>query len=295
MLSCSSVPFYYEYTFSKDAEPGELKIELAVKGDHEGSALATITVTTEQGNRPAPPQYGEVLTDTRDGNTYKTVQLADQLWMAENLRYLPEQQFDVSSTEPRYYVMFDNDAKTELGKGFLNAYGAYYNLPAALQNETALGPDETRIIKGVCPDGWHIPSQKEWQKLSQYVLDSGMAAIMNDGQVDETALAKALASTTMWMMPEYTEIEPQPTWVGVEMEKNNATLFNGLPIGFRACAGDEDWMHSAYSAGWWSSTAGVQMEPEFGITVRMWSDLHTFVTNAEFNPGVGLPVRCIKD
>ena len=78
-----------------------------------------------------------------------------------------------------------------------------------------------------------------------------MAAIMNDGQVDETALAKALASTTMWMMPEYTEIEPQPTWVGVEMEKNNATLFNGLPIGFRACAGDEDWMHSAYSAGWW--------------------------------------------
>ena len=63
-----------------------------------------------------------------------------------------------------------------------------------------------------------------------------MAAIMNDGQVDETAIAKALASTTMWMLPEYTEIEPQPTWVGVEMEKNNATLFNGLPIGFRACA-----------------------------------------------------------
>ena len=132
-------------------------------------------------------------------------------------------------------------------------------------------------------------SKKNGKKLSQYVLDSGMAAIMNDGQVDETALAKALASTTMWMMPEYTEIEPQPTWVGVEMEKNNATLFNGLPIGFRACAGDEDWMHSAYSAGWWSSTAGVQMGPEFGITVRMWSDLHTFVTNAEFNPGSRTP------
>ena len=48
----SSVPFYYEYTFPKEAEPGELKIELAVKGDHEGSALATITVTTELGDRP---------------------------------------------------------------------------------------------------------------------------------------------------------------------------------------------------------------------------------------------------
>ena len=52
----SSVPFYYEYTFPKEAEPGKLKIELAVKGDHEGSALATITVTTELGDRPAPPQ-----------------------------------------------------------------------------------------------------------------------------------------------------------------------------------------------------------------------------------------------
>ena len=265
----SSVPFYYEYTFPKEAEPGELKIELAVKGDHEGSALATITVTTELGDRPAPPQYGEDLTDTRDGNVYKTVQLAEQIWMAENLRYLPEQNFDISSTAPKYYVMFDSDIKTDLGKAYLKAYGAYYNLPAALQGETALGEDETRNIKGVCPDGWHIPSQKEWQTLSKYVLDSGMAAIMNDGQVDETAIAKALASTTMWMLPEYTEIEPQPTWVGVEMEKNNATLFNGLPIGFRACAGDEDWMHSCYSAGWWSSTAGVQMGPEFGITVRL--------------------------
>ena len=89
-----------------------MKIELAVKGDHEGSALATITVTTELGDRPAPPQYGEDLTDTRDGNVYKTIQLAEQIWMAENLRYLPEQNFDISSTAPKYYVMFDSDIKT---------------------------------------------------------------------------------------------------------------------------------------------------------------------------------------
>ncbi len=39
----------------------------------------------------------------------------------------------------------------------------------------------------------------------------------------------------------------------------------------------------------------VDMGVEFGITVRMWSDLQTFVTTSEFNPGVGLPVRCLKD
>ena len=291
----SSVPFYYEYKFPKDTEPGELKIELAIKGDHDGTAFSSITVVTEYGNRPAPPEMGEDLIDVRDGNVYKTVQLGEQLWMAENLRYLPEQHFTVSSTEPRYYVMFDNDVKTELGKGFLNTYGAYYNWPAALQGEAGAGAEETHTIKGVCPAGWHLPSQKEWQTLSKYVFDSGMAAITNEGIVDETALGKALASTTMWMLPSETEIEPQPTWVGVNMEENNATFFNGLPVGFRACAGDEVWMHSCYSAGWWSCTHGEQMGADFGITVRIWSDLHTFVTNSEFNPGVGLPIRCIRN
>lgn len=290
----TSVPFYYEYTFPKGSEPGELKIELSVEGDNEGHFSSLITINTEFGYRPAPPQAGE-MRDSRDGNIYKTVQLADQIWMAENLRFLPTQHFDISSTEPRHYVMFDHDVTTELGKGFLKAYGAYYNLPAALQGEKSVEADEARVIKGICPDGWHIPSQKEWQTLSQYVSDSGMAAITDDGEVDEAAVAKALAATTMWILPPDIETDPQPTWVGVDMKKNNATLFNGLPIGFRACAGDEDWMHSSYSAGWWSSTAGTQLGPEFGITVRFWSDLHTFITNAEFNPGVGLPVRCLRD
>ena len=249
------------------------------------------------------PEEGK-MTDPRDGNEYVTVKLGRQVWMAENLRYLPEgerQYFDISATSPRYYVIFDNDLSQEIGIQSVKVYGMFYNLPAATQGEVLLSADEDRTVQGICPDGWRLPSQADWNGLAQYVVDAGMAATLPDGTVDETAVAKALASADMWIMPEATEIEPQQTWVAYDPTTNNASKFNGKPIGFRACSvgpGEDVWMHACYSAGWWSSSAAVEMLDmgvDFGIPVRMWSDLQTFVTVSEFHPGVGLPVRCIKD
>lgn len=249
------------------------------------------------------PEEG-TMTDPRDGNTYVTVKLGKQLWMAENLRYLPEgeaQDLDISYTSPRYYVIFDNDLTQEIGIKSVEMYGMFYNLPAATQGEALVAVGEDRKVRGVCPEGWHLPCQTEWDALARYVLDAGMAATLADGTVDETAIAKALASNDMWIMPLETEIEPLPTWVAYDLTTNNATKFNGKPIGFRACSvnpGEDVWMHACYSAGWWSSSkavAMVDMPVEFGIPVRMWSDYQYFSTVSEFNPGVGLPVRCLKD
>lgn len=249
------------------------------------------------------PEEG-TMTDPRDGNTYATVKLGEQLWMAENLRYLPEgetQDFDISPTAPRYYVIFDNDLNSEMGVVSVEMYGMFYNLPAATQEEKLLTAGEDRMVQGVCPEGWHLPSQADWDTLAQYILKAGMAAKLEDGTVDETAIGKALASTDMWIMPEMTEIEPLPTWVAYDPSTNNASKFNGKPLGFRACsvnAGEDVWMHACYSAGWWSSSAAVAMTGmgvDFGIPVRIWSDSQNFITVSEFNPGVALPVRCLKD
>lgn len=268
----------------------------------------------EQGNEEqTPPVEDEeislvpkegTMVDPRDGNEYVTVLLGKQLWMAENLRHMPEgesQDTDISYTSPRYYVIFDNDLATEAGRQAVKMYGMFYNLPAAIQKEKLVTAGEERTVRGICPEGWHLPSQADWNALAQYVLDAGMAAKAEDGTVDETAIAKALASNDMWIMPLDTEIEPVPTWVAYDMTTNNASKFNGKPVGFRACSvnpGEDVWMHACYSAGWWSSSAAVEMVDmgvDFGIPVRMWSDYQQFVTNSEFNPGVALPVRCLKD
>ena len=296
------MPFEIEYTFPAEQAEGELKLELSVEGDAGATASTEVTVTTYRKEGPAAPVEG-TMTDARDGNVYKTVKLADQVWMAENLRYLPEQHDDVSDTEPRYYIWSDYDKDTQLGAEALKVYGAFYNWKAALQGEEPQTSADQAPVRGVCPEGWHIPSQAEWQQLAQYVLDADMAAVGSNGEVDETAIAKALAmdypdDELMWNLPSMIEGDPQPTWPGIDKSKNNATKFSGIPIGFRSYSfnpadGGVQWDH-AYSAGWWSSTQGVMGEGYCAV-VRMWSDNQRFATDSNFIGGVGLTVRCLQD
>ena len=73
------------------------------------------------------------------GREYKTVQIGDQLWMAENLAYEPP---------TGNYWAYDNDPKN------VEKYGYLYDW------ETA---------KNVCPEGWHLPSEDEWTTLADYL------------------------------------------------------------------------------------------------------------------------------
>ena len=290
----TSLPFTYVHIFPKGEEPGNKTITLFVTGD-KGAKLEKLTVVRAKtkASKPTPPIAGSMI-DERNNIKYKTVQLGSQVWMAENLRYIPQQDFDVSTTEPRYYVMFDEDITTELGKAYLNAYGVYYNFPAALNKEEPIQVSESKKIKGVCPTGWHIPSKAEWDQLAKYVVDADMAAIDKDGKVDPKAVGKALASKELWQIPGDIEDDPQPTWVGFMLDRNNASLFNGIPVGFRAVAGEFTWMDTSYSAGWWSCNSSSNL-PEFVHPTRLWATSEMFATDSEFSKGVGLPVRCIKD
>ncbi|MFC2118077.1 FISUMP domain-containing protein [Bacteroidota bacterium] len=89
-------------------------------------------------NKIKDPKYG-LFTDQRDCETYKTVQIGNQVWMAENLRY---------KAYTRDYCPYNDD------ESYIYPYGYLYDW-------------ETACI--VCPPGWHLPSWGEWTELIDYL------------------------------------------------------------------------------------------------------------------------------
>lgn len=97
--------------------------------------------------------------DKRDGHVYKQIKIGNQTWMAENLNYgklvLNMQQNNNSIPEKTYYK---NDSI--IGK----KNGALYTWDEAVQYKSTNG-----ITQGLCPDGWHIPSDNEWNILCNHL------------------------------------------------------------------------------------------------------------------------------
>jgi len=103
-------------------------------------------------------ENGFALITDIDDNEYETVTIGNQVWMAENLAYLPSvsPSSGESNTDPYYYVFGYEGTDVEAAKLTENyqTYGVLYNWVAAVN---------------ACPSGWHLPSDDEWKELELYI------------------------------------------------------------------------------------------------------------------------------
>lgn len=156
-----------------------------------------------------------------DGNVYKTVRIGNQVWMAENLRTtryadgtsIPLGKTESYSTAYRYYP--DNNSAN------VSDYGYLYNW-SAVMNGSASSSANPSGVQGVCPDGWHVPSDAEWSHLFNYVSSQNQYVCGGD----EDYIAKALASEEGWNSTVRT------CAVGNNPSGNNATGFSARPAGY---------------------------------------------------------------
>lgn len=116
--------------------------------------------------------YG-TMTDERDGNVYRTVKIGDQVWMAENLNYADSSKTPSLLKRSRCYK---NVAKNCDVAGRLYTWAAAMDsvktgcgyrstCDLASANSTGSSTGSATLVQGICPTGWHLPSQTEWMAL----------------------------------------------------------------------------------------------------------------------------------
>ena len=180
------------------------------------------------------------LTDI-NGNVYNTVLVGSQCWMKENLRVrkFPDNteiaQGATYSTDGPYY--FD-DSESDIP---LAERGYLYNWSAAMHGAVSSSAVPSGV-QGICPNGWHLPSEAEWEALKDYV--SAQPEYTCGGNTSN--IAKSVASESWWNSynggcnPGDQRASP-----------NNDTGFSAVPAGTLGVYGYDDAGHLAH---FWSAT-----------------------------------------
>jgi len=211
-----------------------------------------------------------------DGNTYNTVKIGQQCWMKENLRCthyadgtaIPFNGSE-SNTDP-YYYDYSSSSIPLAQRGYL------YNWPAAMHGAASSNTNPSNV-QGVCPTGWHLPSDAEWTQLTDYV---GSQSEYTCGG-NSNNIGKALASTEGWIN------SGNDCTVGNNPAANNATGFSAVPAG--GCHGP-----SFYDAGltayFWSSSENYSGYACY----RCLGYFYAYVARGNRNKYDGYSVRCLR-
>lgn len=189
-----------------------------------------------------------------DGNVYKIVEIGKQQWMAENLK----------TTKFRNGKKIANVKDSTRWAVFNSAAYCAYSNDSLKTKEHGLLYNWFTVVdsQNVCPTGWHVPTDKDWNILVEYVGGSDVAG----GKLKDT--------TNIW-----------PTSFGA----SNESGFNGLPSG---CRTDKGTFNSlGYYGLWWSSTEN--------YTTYAWYRCLNYNSINLFRhyyyKRYGFSIRCLKD
>ena len=204
-----------------------------------------------------------------DGNHYETVAIGQQCWMKENLKTTKYADNNpVASVGNIYHVG---------GNGTNDAtFGLLYDWSAVMYGSVS-STDNPSCVRGICPTGWHVPSNAEWSQLEQYVR--GCMENRCDGNLNN--IAKSLASTENWTSNSIS------CTVGDYAPNNNTTGFTAQP------AGDNNNTSSMGSfASFWSCT---QTSSTQAYAFKMESTSAMVNHNPDPAKTTGYSVRCVRD
>jgi uncharacterized protein (TIGR02145 family) len=214
-----------------------------------------------------------------DQNIYYTVDIGGQTWMSDNLKAT---RYSDGSQIPRVedrITWFNFTMYTQAYCWYENfsaigaTYGALYTWPAAMRitSESDIKPG---TVQGVCPDGWHLPGDSEWQQLERYLGMSQAAADTEEWRgEDEGGMLKKTGNTE---------------WASPNTGATDESGFRAIPAGWRDGSGYFKNLGSA-TRFWTSSKRG-----DYAWMRELDNNLSKIYRGTK---GLyeGYSVRCIKD
>jgi len=191
--------------------------------------------------------------EDKDGNTYNTVEIGDQCWLKENLKVglmiSGSNQMQDNGIIEKY--CYDNLPEN------CDIYGALYQWDEVMQYQT-------EAIQGICPDGWHIPTNEEWSILVEYLGGPFEAG----GHMKETGIEN---------------------WESPNTGATNQSDFTGIPGGYLK---NNEFYRFRKSLIMWSSTEYNQNSVYSRVIHNSSANISS---TSDYNKFNGRSVRCIKD
>jgi len=231
-----------------------------------------IFYSNEKTFTPAPGQPCPGVSTVTDieGNVYQGILIGTQCWTQSNLKVSKYRNGDNiptglsnsswDNTTSGAYAIYDNNSVND------GLYGKLYNHYAVTDS------------RGLCPTGWHVPTDGEWNIMVKY-LDPNTDTVC--GNCWQSSIAGgALKSTTM---------QPTPGgWASPNTGATNSSGFTALPGGRRDFTGG--FRYVTDNGYWWSSSVNGS-----GAWYRYLYDNNSYVGRGGNNRTFGFSVRCCRD
>jgi uncharacterized protein (TIGR02145 family) len=276
-----SIPYQYKWNTS-DATAGSHTINVTAKDNLNNTTSHEIVILVIE---ESSVQLETGTVEDYDGNTYKTVKIGTQWWMAENLKTTHfSNGTEITLIENN--ASWDNLTLSDKGYCYYNdsiaqaaTYGALYNWAGAM-NGTQSSESIPSHIRGICPAGWHLPSDCEW-----IVLEIQLGMSYNEA----------------WLVGwrgtnEGSKMKTKSGWFN-NGNGTNSSGFSALPAGFRSSNGlfsDRGKVTHFWSSTEYANITSYAFNRELGYNqseVGWFRASHYYGYPKDF----GFSVRCVKD
>jgi uncharacterized protein (TIGR02145 family) len=234
------------------------------------------TLVSAPGNVSTPGTFACGQSVTYAGESYPTVQIGTQCWFQKNVNAgtMVLGANDQTNNGILEKYCYNNDT------AYCSIYGGLYQWAEAVQyqngasNTTSPSPAFTGNVQGICPTGWHVPSDGEFCTLATFLDSTVNCSVFGTSSSIAGGMLKSISSL----------------WTSPNTGATNSSGFSALPGGYRLANGASFFNIGIYAAFWSSYESSSSNAIGRGLGYNS-----SFIDRNTSSKNFGFSVRCLKD